>query len=136
MSAFNYFKECFTTKFADFKGRARRSEFWYFTLFTLLASIVVGILDGLLASLIGMPILTIVFMLALIIPSIAVTIRRLHDTDRSGWWILVGLVPILGSIALLVFYVQDSKPGANAWGPNPKGIGSDEPIEHLITDEV
>ena len=63
-----------------------------------------------------------VYALAVLIPGLAVSVRRLHDTNRSGWWILTGLVPILGWIALLIFYVEDSRPGANQYGPNPKGV--------------
>ena len=66
--------------------------------------------------------ITTLYALAVLIPGLAVSARRLHDTNRSGWWILTGLVPILGWIALLIFYVEDSRPGANQYGPNPKGV--------------
>ncbi len=65
-----------------------------------------------------------IYSLAVIIPTLALSVRRLHDTDRSGWWILIGLVPLIGSIVLLVFYVMDSTPGQNRFGPNPKGATS------------
>ena len=70
----------------------------------------------------------IVFIFALVsfIPSLAVTIRRLHDTNRSGWWLLISFIPLIGTIVLIVFLSQDSYPGTNAWGPNPKGIGGDQ----------
>ncbi len=135
MSAFNYFKECFTQKYADFNGRARRSEFWYFVLFSMLTVIVLGIVDGLLIRLIGFPILTPLFVLAQFIPNLAVTVRRLHDTDKSGWWILLSLIPLVG-LVVLVFMCMDSTPGINQYGRNPKGIGLDEPIDHLVTDEI
>lgn len=59
--------------------------------------------------------------LVLLLPSLAVGVRRLHDTDRTGWWLLIGVVPIIGAIVLIVFFVLDSTPGANRFGPNPKG---------------
>ena len=135
MSAFNYFKNAVTQKYADFNGRARRSEYWYFVLFSFLTYIVAAVVDGLLVSLIGFPVLTILVALGLLIPNLAVTIRRLHDTSKSGWWILLAFVPLAG-LVILVFMFLDSTPGTNAWGPNPKGIGSDEPADSLITDEV
>lgn len=108
-------------QYAAFEGRASRSEFWYFNLFHVIAFIVLSIVDGILASLIGLPILTVLYALGTLIPSIAVAIRRLHDTGRSGWWYLLGLVPFLG-LLLLVFFVFDSQPGENQYGANPKGV--------------
>lgn len=105
-------------KYAEFTGRARRTEYWMFALFNLLASMVLGVVDRILFR--GHGILGGLYSLAVLIPSIAVSIRRLHDTGRSGWWLLLAFVPILGWIALLIFAVQDSQPGANAYGPNPK----------------
>ena len=125
------------SKYIDFTGRARRSEFWWFYLFTLLVSIVASILDAILGtdydgSLSGGVINTIAG-LALVLPSIAVAIRRLHDTSRVGWWILIGLVPIVGWIILIVFYVQDSH-GDNKYGPSPKpgaaGTGGPRPAPY------
>ncbi|QBR93557.1 DUF805 domain-containing protein [Nocardioides euryhalodurans] len=111
------------SKYVVFSGRARRSEYWWFVLFNILVGIVAAILDavlgtgydsgsGLIASLVS---------LALLLPNIAVAIRRLHDTSRTGWWILIGLIPIIGWIILLVFYVQDSH-ADNDYGPNPKAL--------------
>ena len=102
-------------KYAVFSGRARRKEYWFFVLFniiialalTFIVEIEVGLLSGL-------------YSLAVLVPSIAVTIRRLHDTDRTGWWFLIAFVPIIGVIVLLVFTVFDSTPGDNQYGPNPK----------------
>ena len=102
--------------YADFSGRARRQEFWMFFLFQIIATAVAMGIDGA----IGMPAMTAVVGLGLLIPAISVTVRRLHDTDRSGWWILVGLVPFIGGIALFVFYVLEGTPGPNRFGPNPK----------------
>ncbi len=104
-------------KYAVFVGRAHRQEYWMFVLFSIIISLVLSAVEGVL----GVPgILSIIYGLGVLVPSIAVGVRRLHDTDRSGWWLLVSLVPILGIIILLVFLVQDSKPGSNQYGANPK----------------
>ena len=87
-------KTCFS-KYATFSGRPTRAEFWWFFLFTFLGGLI--------------PIVGLIFALAVLIPSIAVAVRRLHDTDRSGWWLLIGLIPLVGFIVLLVFYCQESK---------------------------
>lgn len=113
-------------KYAQFSGRARRSEYWYFTLFNLIASILLMIVDGILGSFsseAGIGILGGLYTLAVLIPSIAVSVRRLHDTGRSGWWMLISLIPLV-NIILLVFMVSDSSPGQNQFGPNPKEIGA------------
>lgn len=103
-------------KYADFSGRARRSEYWYFALFNLILSIVATIVDQALPF----PILSLVVALGLIVPSLAVAVRRLHDTDKSGWFLLLALIPFVGGIILLVFFCTDSK-ADNKYGPNPKG---------------
>ena len=114
--------------YVGFSGRSRRSEYWYFTLFYLVIAIVLSVLDGIVfggsVDGKGTPVLSGLFMLAMLLPSIAVGMRRLHDTDRSGWWLLIGMIPILGAIVLIVFFVQDSKPGDNRFGPNPKGVAA------------
>ena len=110
-------------KYAVFSGRAQRAEYWYFVLFYLLISIALAVIDGITGSFdaeAGMGLLGGIFVLAMLIPSLAVSVRRLHDTDRSGWWLLITLVPIVGAIVLLIFTVQDSTPGQNRFGPNPK----------------
>ncbi|HLF98613.1 MAG TPA: DUF805 domain-containing protein [Methylococcaceae bacterium] len=111
-------------KYAVFEGRAHRTEYWMFFLFNILIGIVLAFVDlatGTLSEETGMGLLGGVYTLAVLIPSIAVSVRRLHDTGRSGWWVLVGLIPLLGVIVLLVFMVLDSEPGENSYGPNPKG---------------
>lgn len=110
--------------YAVFSGRARRSEYWFFALFNFVIAIVLGALDGILNLNIGKNtgVLGAIYSLAVFIPSIAVMVRRLHDTNRSGWWILIGLVPFLGALVLIVLAVLDSTPGANKYGPNPKDV--------------
>ena len=110
-------------KYAVFSGRSRRMEYWYFVLFNIIVSIVLGVIDGLLGtrgSGMGAGLLSGIYGLAVLIPSLAVTVRRLHDIDRSGWWILIALVPLIGTIVLLVFALLEGTPGANRYGPNPK----------------
>jgi len=116
---------CIQRKYVDFRGRARRSEYWYFILFTAVVGIVGGILDAIFGfrsgSYGGTGPIQGVLQLALFLPTLAVGARRLHDTSRSGWWLLIGLVPFVGWIVLIIFFVQDSH-AANQYGPNPKGL--------------
>ncbi len=110
-------------KYAVFNGRARRKEYWYFFLFNIIISIVLGIIDGVTGSFspeAGMGLLGGIYMLAVLIPGIAVSVRRLHDTNRSGWWLLILLIPLVGAIVLIVFLASDSKPEENQYGVNPK----------------
>jgi uncharacterized membrane protein YhaH (DUF805 family) len=109
-------------KYADFSGRARRKEYWYFVLFNVIISIVLAVMDGALglANSEGLGPLRGIYTLAILIPSIAVGVRRLHDTGRSGWYLLLGLIPCVGGIILLVFAVEDSQYGNNEYGPSPK----------------
>ncbi|MEM0899667.1 MAG: DUF805 domain-containing protein [Pseudomonadota bacterium] len=103
--------------YANFKGRARRSEFWYFTLFTFLTSLILTAVDiGVLASPDVSPLSTL-FSLGILIPSLAVGARRLHDIGRTGWWQLLIFVPLLGLIVLIFLYVQKSEENANQYGP-------------------
>ncbi|KZE82677.1 DUF805 domain-containing protein [Paenibacillus polymyxa] len=103
--------------YVGFQGRARRTEYWMFVLFSVIASFIIGLIDGLLGL---TPILTYIYSLAVLLPSLAVMARRLHDTGRSGWWILIGLIPLVGTIILIVFFCQDSQPSDNKYGKNPK----------------
>jgi uncharacterized membrane protein YhaH (DUF805 family) len=106
-------------KYAVFSGRARRKEYWMFFLFNCIVSFVIGFVFGFIGRILGVglssPIMSI-YTLAVLTPGIAVAIRRMHDTGRSGWYVLV---PLLN----LVYLCQDSEPGENAYGPNPKGTG-------------
>ena len=113
----NWYIVCWK-KYVEFSGRARRREFWLFFLFNILAGIVAGVLDLVLGT--GR-MLNSAYSLAVFLPGIAVSIRRLHDTDRSGWWYLLVFLPIIGWIVLFVFDCLDSTPGDNRFGPNPKG---------------
>lgn len=110
-------------RWSDFNGRSRRKEYWMFLLFNVIVSIVLGIIDMLIGTYsmnTGVGVLSGVYMLVVLIPGIAVTIRRLHDTGRSGWWILIALVPIIGGIWLLVLMFLDSQKESNQWGASPK----------------
>jgi len=112
-------------KYATFSGRAQRAEYWYFLLFSSLIVIALSVIDGMTGSYnedTGWGLLSGLYSLAILLPSIAVGARRLHDTSRTGWWLLIGLIPVIGTIVLIVFFVLDSTPGDNAYGPNPKGI--------------
>ncbi|CAG1000904.1 Inner membrane protein YhaH [Burkholderiales bacterium] len=114
-------------KYAVFEGRSRRREYWFYALFCVIISIVLGLVDmmlGLWSDENGIGLLSGVFSLGVLIPSLAVGARRLHDTGRSGWWLLIGLIPLIGMIVLIIFFVFDSQPGTNAYGPNPKGVGA------------
>jgi uncharacterized membrane protein YhaH (DUF805 family) len=104
------------TQYATFSGRARRSEYWWFYLAYVIASVAASIIDGIL----GVMVLGVILALGLLIPSLAVSVRRLHDIGKSGWWLLIGLIPLVGVIVLLIFACQDSQPGTNQWGPSPK----------------
>lgn len=106
----------------NFEGRARRKEYWMFVLVNLLVSIGLGLVDGILGlkSASGIGTLGALYSLAVLIPSIAVGARRLHDLDKSGWWQLIALVPIIGWIVLIVWAASEGQPGSNRFGPDPK----------------
>ena len=106
-------------KYADFSGRARRTEYWLFVLFSMVIAMVLGVVDYVLGS---PGIVGLLFALAILIPSIAVAVRRLHDTDRSGWWLPIAFFPIVGTIVLLVFLLLDSNSGENRFGSSPKAV--------------
>jgi uncharacterized membrane protein YhaH (DUF805 family) len=109
-------------KYAVFSGRARRAEYWMFVLINFIISAVLFVVDSALGFNSGgsVGVLGGIYSLAVLLPSLAVTCRRLHDTGRSGWWMLIGIIPIIGAIILIVFLVQDSNAGGNDYGPNPK----------------
>ena len=128
-------------KYASFTGRARRSEFWWFWLFNIIVTVILNIVDNIAGLMIGLGsytfdvndgqaiidnpsigALSTIWALIVFLPFLSVTIRRLHDTDRSGWWWWIWLVPCVGPIVLLVFMLLDSTPGDNRFGANPKGF--------------
>ena len=112
-------------KYAVFSGRARRKEYWFFVLFNVMISIVLALIDGMTGTFdpeAGIGLLGMIYGLAVIIPSIAVLVRRLHDTDRSGWWILIAFIPLIGTIVLIVFMALDGNPDDNDYGENPKFV--------------
>ncbi|WP_256107851.1 DUF805 domain-containing protein [Streptomyces sp. ODS05-4] len=104
-------------KYATFTGRARREEFWMYVLLSCLVGVVFSVVDGVLGT---YGLLGIAYSLGVFLPGLAVTVRRLHDTGRSGWWVLIALVPFVGAIVLLVFLVSDGTPWPNAHGHSPK----------------
>ena len=112
-------------KYATFSGRATRSEYWYFALFSAIISLVLILLDkmtGTYSAETSMGALNGLYSLAVMIPSVAVTVRRLHDTGHSGWWFLLAFIPLIGALVLLYFTVQDSQPISNQYGENPKAL--------------
>jgi uncharacterized membrane protein YhaH (DUF805 family) len=111
-------------KYAVFHGRARRKEYWLFFLGNFIVSSILVAIDSRLerAGIERRADLAYLYSLAVILPSIGVSIRRLHDTDRRGWWLLLFLIPVVGAIVLIVFYVQDGTVGENRFGPDPKAI--------------
>lgn len=106
------------SKYVTFSGRSSRSAYWWFFLFYILVFVGAAIIDAVIKT----PVLTGLAALALFLPSLAVLVRRLHDTDHSGWWILISFVPLVGNIVLIVFACTDSGP-PNKWGDGPDGKG-------------
>ena len=103
-------------KYFVFEGRARRKEFWMFTLFNFIALIIVAAIDGAVGA---YGILYGIYALGTLLPNLGLSVRRLHDTDRSGWWLLLSLVPIAG-LAVIVFFAMEGTSGSNRFGPDPK----------------
>ena len=104
-------------KYAQFSGRARRMEYWMFALFNMLIAFGLGLIEAIVG---GPGILGMLYSLAVLVPGLAVFVRRLHDTNHSGWWFLIALVPLIGVIVLLIFLIREGDAGANRFGPNPK----------------
>jgi uncharacterized membrane protein YhaH (DUF805 family) len=116
-------------QYGDFKGRARRKEYWMYTLFTIIFAILAMILDSILGTSFNIGginlhygYIYLFYNLALLIPGFAVTVRRLHDIGKSGWFFLICLIPIIGCIWILIVLLKDSEPGDNEYGPNPKAV--------------
>lgn len=113
----NYYIDAWKN-YVNFQGRARRKAYWMFVLFNFIVAIIASIVDNVLGA--G-GIISGLYGLAIFLPGLAIGVRRLHDIGKSGWWLLIALIPIVGFIVLLVFAVTDSQPGENQYGPNPKG---------------
>lgn len=106
-------------KYADFSGRARRQEYWMFFLCNIAVAIIVGIIDAVIGA---NMIIYGLYILAIIVPTIAVTVRRLHDIGKSGWWYFIGFVPVIGFIWLIVLAATEGNAGPNEYGANPKQL--------------
>lgn len=107
-------------KYAQFSGRSTRSEYWWFYLVNIAVTLLLAIIDSVFS--IPFTLLSTIYFFASLIPSLAIQVRRLHDVDKSGWYILLNFVIIIGWIWLLVLNILDSTPGANKYGQNPKGV--------------
>jgi uncharacterized membrane protein YhaH (DUF805 family) len=118
----SYWKRVVLENYANFDGRARRAEFWWYFLANLIISVVFNIIDAVIGSGMGggIGVLGLIYSLAVLIPGLAVAIRRLHDTGKSGWWLLLVFIPIVGIIVLIVFWATDGTPGANDYGMSEK----------------
>lgn len=120
--------------YANFKGRARRKEYWMFLLFNILFVFLLSAISGVLTEFFEVeffPIIILIYFLFTIVPHFAVVVRRLHDTGRSGFYWFVRFIPIIGVFWLLIILIEDSKYGPNKWGSNPKGIGDDAIINEI-----
>jgi len=112
------------SNYVNFSDRACRSKYWYWFLFVVLGQFVTAIVD----SVIGFQLTTGIFSLVVLLPGIAVGVRRLHDLDRTGWWLLLAFVPLIGTIILIVWFCTRGTPGANRFGPDPlSGFGQINP---------
>ena len=118
----SYWKKVVLENYTNFTGRARRAEFWWYFLANLIISIVFNIVDAVLGTGMGagLGVIGFIYSLAVIVPGIAVGVRRLHDTDKSGWWMLLVFIPLVGIIVLIVFWATDAPPGPNKYGPSEK----------------
>ena len=118
----DWYLDVLKNKYATFSGRAHRKEYWMFLLINLVVTVVLALIDSLIgsASESGMGLLSSVYSIGVLIPSLALSVRRLHDIGRTGWWVLISIIPVIGAVVLLVFMLLDSEPGSNRYGANPK----------------
>lgn len=135
MNPFNYYITCLK-KYATFSGRARRSEYWYFTLFNIIFMILAVILDDLIFGLDNddsVPLITLIFILAMFLPTIAAIVRRLHDMGKSGSWFFIRFVPLIGQIWLIILLATNGEVGMNEYGEDPKNPElEDDIMSHLV----
>jgi uncharacterized membrane protein YhaH (DUF805 family) len=143
---FDWWKKAMIDNYANFKGRARRKEYWFSQ---LMNTVIITILYiPIIASAIetrngGAPnaltylflILIVIYAFGFLVPGLALAVRRLHDIGKSGWFWFIGLIPFVGGIILLVQYCTDSQHGENQWGPNPKGIGNNDKLDQIGVSE-
>lgn len=111
----DWFVKCMQN-YANFNGRARRKEYWFFILVQFLITFVIGLVLGFILPESLMSIINIILSLVFLVPSLAVGARRLHDIGKSGWFLLLGLIPLVGAIILIVFFCLDTKRESNQWG--------------------
>lgn len=111
-------------QYAVFSGRTNRKPFWMFVLLNFLVSVAISIVANIIFSTEVAQIVSWLYALAILLPSLGIAARRLHDIGKSAWWLLIGLIPLVGAIVLIVFYCLDSQPETNAYGPNPKGVAT------------
>jgi uncharacterized membrane protein YhaH (DUF805 family) len=116
MEAINWFQTVVTKHYVDFQGRARRAEYWWYILVYIVIDIVLTIVQSMLHT----TFITALFGLALLLPSLGVSFRRMHDIDKSAWWLLIGLIPLVGAIILIYWFAQPGTSGPNQFGPDPK----------------
>jgi uncharacterized membrane protein YhaH (DUF805 family) len=109
------------SNYVNFSSRTQRSGYWFWTLFVVLLSVAASILDLVVAAAIGFSFFGFLIFLVTIIPGIAVSVRRMHDLDKSGWWLLLAFIPIVGAIVLLIWFCTAGTPGLNRFGPDPLG---------------
>ena len=117
--------------YANFNGRASRQEYWMFNLFNFIFTIVVGFIDVFLS----LGFLSLLYLLAILIPGLAVLVRRLHDVNKSGWWFFIIFIPIIGAIWMLILLCTDGNPGENSYGPSPKAAPVSNKEPDTETDE-
>jgi uncharacterized membrane protein YhaH (DUF805 family) len=114
-------------QYSDFSGRARRAEYWMFTLVSVIISVILVAVDAVFGLDVGgFGLLSLIYSLAVLLPCFAVGARRLHDIGRTGWWQLIQLIPLIGAIVLTVFFATDGHREANAYGPDPKAAPADD----------
>jgi uncharacterized membrane protein YhaH (DUF805 family) len=118
MQWYEWYVDAIKNHYFDFNGRSRRSAYWFFVLLNAIVTIVVAVIDIVVGT---YPIIYYVYALAIFLPNLGLSVRRLHDVDKSGWWILISLIPIVGIIWFIILAATDSTSGENRFGANPKG---------------